>query len=113
MFSAKKKLDDVKHPKTGGGPKLPDLTPAEEQIGTAMEGSPAMEGVPGGLESGASDTCVTFEIGTVALELMFKLLKYGQVHRNLNLLPRYLSSTVTYITSSDIFFNLVRSTVCA
>ncbi len=43
----------------GGGPKLPDFTPAEEQIGTAIEG------VRGRLESGASVPCITVQLGSV------------------------------------------------
>ena len=50
IFS-KKKVSEAKAPRTGGGPKPPAVTPAEEAVLDSLEGRPTLEDVDGAVDS--------------------------------------------------------------
>ncbi|XP_062583946.1 uncharacterized protein LOC134245693, partial [Saccostrea cucullata] len=48
---AKGKLSEMKRPKTGGGPKPPSPSVAEQCILDCLEGSTSLEGIAGGIDT--------------------------------------------------------------
>ncbi|XP_062585844.1 uncharacterized protein LOC134247507 [Saccostrea cucullata] len=56
---AKGKLSEMKRPKTGGGPKPPSPSVAEQCILDCLEGRPSLEGIAGGIDTAdpASEVC--------------------------------------------------------
>ncbi|XP_071165848.1 myb-related transcription factor, partner of profilin-like [Mytilus edulis] len=58
---AKQKIDNLRHPRTGGGPAQPQITPTEELILQGIGGRPSMTGVGSFLDTDAATPEISFE----------------------------------------------------
>ncbi|CAC5407133.1 unnamed protein product [Mytilus coruscus] len=58
---AKQKIDNLRHPRTGGGPVQPQITPTEELILQGIGGRPSMTGVGSFLDTDAATPEISVE----------------------------------------------------
>ncbi|CAG2188474.1 HARBI1 [Mytilus edulis] len=61
ILGPKQKIDNLRHPRTGGGPAQPQITPTEELILQGIGGRPSMTGVGSFLDTDAATPEISVE----------------------------------------------------